>query len=256
MHFEDVGTIIARPERLETYRAIAREGADVFPNCIVHADYEANRKNYPGMAQRGMRDLYGKHQGETVFICGSGPSLKGCPAVTGHPTIAINRAIQHVQADYWAFVDLLAWRLCGSHPNAQRAAKLFGSNMYILLEDVENAYQVDFSGSPNAHRKEARRPLYFNCNTFSWAVHLAQKMGAKRIVTVGCEFSGDPQYDGFVAEGCEGPGLQARLMDTARGRMLEMFGADRDQWFDPNVELLDASGGALPIPKVRLEDVL
>ncbi len=253
---EIVHTIITTEAKVEMYRKLGRKDVEVFPNCAVHADYEANRRRYPDMKHRGMRELFGTAKGETILICGSGPSLKECPVKPGVKTFAINRAITRVQADYFAFVDLEAWRLYSEHENAKKATKMFGANMYILLPDVENVCQVDFLGSPNSIKNEARRPLYFNCNTFAWVMHLAIKMGAKRIVTIGCEFSGTPQFDGFVAHGYEGPGVQAKLMNIARNRMLEMFGADKDQWFDPNVEILDASNGALPVPKVNLKDVL
>jgi len=238
------------------YKAMAGAHVDVFPSRVIHADYEANRKNYPEMTQRGMRELFGKHKGETILICGSGPSLSKCPENPEIPAIAINRAITRVKTPYWAFVDMEAMRLYGEHPNAKQAAKMFGANLYILLKDLENAYQIDFVGYPNSVKNEARRPLYFNCNTFAWTMHLAIKMGAKRIVTIGCEFSETPYFDGFKPSGYGAPEDQAALMRIGRNRMLEMFGADRDQWFDPSVEILDASGGALPVTKVRLEDVL
>jgi len=257
MDLSDVGTILTTPAKMAKYKAMARPGADVFPSRVIHADYEANRKNYPEMTQRGMRELFGKHPGETILVCGSGPSLWNCPVKPPCPTIAINRAITYVQADYWAFVDMEAWRLYGDHCHAKAAKKMFGANMYILLKDLQDdAYQVDFCGYPNSIKNEARRPLYFNCNTFAWVVHLAIKMGAKRIVTVGCEFSATPYFDGFIPKDYEADGKQEALMNVGRNRMLEMFGADKEQWFDPSVELLDASGGALPVPKCRLEDVL
>lgn len=252
----DVHTIITLPGKVAEYKKAGREGVEVFPNLAIHADYEANRKNYPAMKQRGMRELFGKHKGETVFICGSGPSLKDCPSKLPGPAIALNRAITHIKADYFAFVDVAAWRMYGEHENAKTAAKMFGSNLYIMLGDIENAYQIDYLGYPNSIKNEARRPLYFNCNTFAWAVHLAIKMGAKRIVCVGCEFSETPYFDGFVPPGYEVDDCQAGLMRIGRNRMLEMFGEDKAQWYDPSVEILDASGGALPVPKVRLEDVL
>ena len=249
----DYDIILTKASKMEQY---AGHGFEVWSDHIIDASYAGLIRDYGEIPQKGMRDLYGKYKGETVFVCGSGPSLASCPEKLPGPTIAINRAITKVKADYWGFVDMEAWRLYGQHENAKGAAKLFGSGLYIMLKDVAPAYLIEACGSPNRYERADNRPLYFNCNTFSWVIHLAIKMGAKRIVTIGCEFSLTPYFDGFMPQGYEVDRKQEGLMLIGRDRMLEMFGADMCQWYDPSVELLDASGGALPIPKVKLEDVL
>lgn len=246
---------------------IAREmkanGAEVWTNLMSRASYKGIKKRRPDAPFKDMRSLYGKYQGETAFVCGAGPSLNSCPHKLPGPTFAINRAIKHVQADYWCFSDVLATKDSGDHPNAKAAQWVFGSALHVFFPNVPG-YLIEANGQPLDHKIEAERPIYWNGTTFGWVLHWVIKTGVKRIVVVGCEFSLEGYFDGtpirpyvgLLPEECDA--LRSRITsETGRIRVDDMFGPDKAQWFDPSVEILDcAKDGYLPLPKTKLEDWL
>lgn len=239
-------------------REMKANGAEVWSNIHMRASYNGVKKLLPNSKFKDMRSLYGKYKDQTVFICGSGPSLSKGPTKFPGPTFAINRAISYVNADYWCFSDAKAARLFADHPNAKASEWAFGSAMHVFFKDVA-AYLIEANGNPMDHHVEAERPLYWNGATFSWVLHWAVKSGAKRIITVGCEFSLEGYFDGtpilpFENRKHDAPDLGPRIVsETARLRVDDMFGPDKHHWFDPSVEILDASNGYLPVPKTQLE---
>lgn len=253
---DTVATVITKPKHMNSplIREMKANGAEVWSDRHIRASYEGLKTLVPGNKFKDMRSLYGKHPGETVFVCGSGPSLAKAPTKFPGPTFAINRAITYVNADYWCFSDMLPSTRHGAHENAKAAAWAFASCMHVYFKDTPG-YLIEANANPKSYQNEAVRPLYFNGATFSWALHWAMKTGAKRVILVGCDFSVGPHFDGTPM--LDTGDMQSRIVaEVARLRMDDMFGPDRDQWFDPSVELLDASEGYLPIPKTRLEDWL
>lgn len=253
---EMVVTVITKnPKKLSPeIRAMQDSGAEVWSNVMIRASYAGVKAARPDAPFLDMRSLYGKYKGQTVFICGAGPSIQNCPEKLPGPTFAINRAIKKVKADHWCFCDMKATRDSGDHPNTKTAVWAFSSAMHIWLKDVPG-HLIEANGSPNDHKIEAQRPLYFNGATFSWVLHWAVKSGAKRIVIMGCEFSLDGYYDGTPI--LPTSQMSARIVsEIARLRVDDMFGLDKPHWYDPNVEILDASNGYLPVPKTKLEDWL
>lgn len=265
MHLNDrVVTVITNRQNMNSpeIRAMAAQGAEVWSDKMMRASYKGIKTLSPDAPFKDMRSLYGKYKGETVFVCGSGPSLKECPSKLPSPTFAINRAIKQVQADYWCFSDFKATVDSGFHENAKKAAWAFAAAMHVELRDVPG-YLIEANGQPLDHHIEEDRPLYWNGATFSWVLHWAVKTGAKRVVVVGCEFSIAGYFDGtevlpFREAKTENErALNSKIVsETARLRVEDMFGPDKHQWFDPAVEILDASNGFLPVPKTKLEDWL
>lgn len=258
MHSDDdkVTTVLTRAgvKHSALVERMLANGAELQSNEFISATYEAVKLRHPNTPHHSMRELYGTLAGQTVFICGSGPSLASGPTKLPGVTFAINRAITYMAADFFCFSDMESWRLYGEHPNAQAAKKCFNAGLHIFFPDTPG-YLIEAHGSPNSFTIHEKRPIYFNLATFTWVLHLAIKAGAKRIICVGTEFSTDKYYDGFQPKGYEGE-LTNGLLAVSKARMLEMFGPDKGQWFDPSVEILDASGGALLVPKTRLEDWL
>lgn len=252
-----VATVITKPKHMNSplIMEMKANGAEVWSDVHMRASYKGLKRLFPGNKFKDMRSVYGKHKGETVFVCGAGPSLAGAPSKLPGPTFAINRAITHCEADYWCFSDALPTRLHGDHENAKKAAWAFSSCMHVFYKDVPG-YLIEANGNPNSHKVESDRPLYFNGATFSWTLHWAMKSGAKRIILIGCEFSIGGYFDGspMLSTG----EMSSRVIaEVARIRVDDMFGEDKSQWFDPDVEILDASkDGYLPLPKTRLEDWL
>lgn len=231
-------------------------GAEVWTNIMIRASYEGIKKMRPDAPYKDMRSMFGRHNGETVFVCGSGPSLLNCPAKLPGPTFAINRAIKHVQADYWCFSDMKATRDSGDHENAKAAEWAFGSSLHVFFKTTPG-YLIEATGNPMDYHIEATRPLYWNGATFSWVLHWAIKSGAKRVITIGCDYTLGGYFDGTAILPFSGQLNSQIVSETARLRIDDMFTEDRHHWFDPAVELLDTSkDGYLPIPKTKLEDWL
>jgi len=255
---KDVGTALIADGVMSKaqMKDLEAQGITVWSNKMYPATWKAVKRRRPDAPFLDMRSLYGTLEGKTAFLVGSGPSLNSCPEKLPGVTIAINRAIERVKADYWAFIDAVAWNLCSQHPNAIAAKKLInaGLNVTKALEN-EPAYLLETAGEPLRWKVKEDRPIYWNESTFSTALHLLVRMGAKRIVCVGCDFSIDRYFDGYEPKGFEGLKTNAVLY-VSRARMRDMFGPDKPQWYEREVEILDASDGALPVPKVKLEDVL
>lgn len=255
---ERIVTVITNRKNMNSPRILEMKakGAEIWSDQMIRASYEGIKARIPDAPYKDMRSMYGALQGQTVFLCGAGPSLKDCPETLPGPVFAINRAIKQVKADYWCFCDMKAIRDSGDHPHAKAATWAFGSALHVFLPKTPG-YLIEACGNPMDYHVEAKRPLYWNGATFSWALHWAIKSGAKRIVIIGCEFSLEGYFDGTAILPFSGQ-LNSRIVsETARCRVDDMFGEDRAQWFDPSVEILDtAPNGYLPVPKVRLEDVL
>lgn len=253
---DSVATVITKSKHMNSplIREMRKNGAEVWSDQHIRASYEGLKKLRPNNKFKDMRSVFGKHKGETVFVCGAGPSLAGAPSKLPGPTFAINRAIAKVEAQYWCFSDVLPTKLYGDHPNAKAADWAFSSCMHVFFKDVPG-YLIEANDNPIGHHVEAQRPLYFNGATFSWALHWAIKSGAKRIILVGCEFSIGPYFDGSPMLPTNTMNAQM-IAEVARIRVDDMFGPDKEQWFDPSVEILDASNGYLPLPKTKLEEWL
>lgn len=141
------------------------------------------------------RQLYGKHVRELCFIICPGPSVKKAEKYLAEPhphsfRIAINSAITKVKAEYWFFIDALAYRLYKDHPNAKAAIKIgvenwaehYEPDVYLwepakkLPEDVQNL-----------------KILHRGCSLIG-AMGMAMLMGSPRIVTVGSDNSFSEEY--------------------------------------------------------------
>lgn len=229
---------------------------EVWTNEVLVDTWEAVRRRNPDQPWLHMKDLYGRHEGETLLILGSGPSLNRLPADTARKvtTLAINRAILPFPARYWLCHDRDAWSENKDAENAVRAAGIFSIQLYDLLSGVPCTL-IEADGMPHRWRDPLTRPLYWNETTLGWAIHLAIRMGAKRIYTVGTELSDQGQYDGFVQKG-RSRTWQADQHRGVRERMTEMFLPENHKlWKDRDVEILDCSGGALPVPKASIEEI-
>lgn len=253
--------ILTTEKKLRSRRLLAMlpEGdtweKNIWSNEFRNDTWGAVMDRNPGEPWTHMKALYGRHPGETLIITGSGPSL--IPALpllgkTKHPLMSINRSIKAVPARYFVAHDPDVVVELKEHPNFQAAERI------VSCQALEFAKGTAFFGieamTQPTRWPSDRRPLYWNEITLGWAIHLAIRMGFDRIVTVGIDLStGYP--DGFIQPGRDKDWLYAQHLG-ARERTLEMFQKDKAEWYERPIEILDASGGAMPVPKVRLEDVL
>ena len=205
---------------------------------------------------REAKDLYGSEYGSVGFVIGSGPSLEYAKKMLSVPhkhvfTIAVNRAITEVPADYWLWIDQVAYERWGEHPNA-KAAKKCG------VEKFKDAYRDDVYLwerviGDTQKGLEAGNLVHRNTSLIA-AISLAFRLGAVRIVTVGCE--------NFMT-----PEEAARYSAEDRDYMISTFCRvsealeNRKHWLHPKVMLADASKigiewGQLRLPKTTIGEEL
>lgn len=251
---------LVKPELVNSprIRAMAKANGDdpetsIFGPTVRVDSWEAIQKREPGQPWKHMSELYGTATGKTILITGSGPSVKELKEIPDDWIVmAVNRSWRACpRVDYWCITDRESIKENADAPESMK--KVASIQLYTWLKG-KDAYMVSFAGDP-LRWPEGKRPLYWNETTLGWVIHLAIRMGADRIITIGTELSEDGQFDGFI------PGAGNRAWQVAqhrgvRERMLEMFSKDAAQWLERPVWMQDASNGALPIEKVRIEDAV
>ena len=135
------------------------------------------------------RDLYGSFLEPTLaFIIGPGPSISKAEKylMEPHPhviRIALNAAIRKIPAEYFFFIDLVAYQNYGSHPNA-RAAKRVG------VENFADQYDEDTYAWERAMKLPGdvqKGKLLHRGTSVIPAIGFAAWLGCPRIVLVGCD---------------------------------------------------------------------
>jgi hypothetical protein len=230
---------------------------DVWTNQVRVDTWKAVMRRNPTQPWKNANDLRGAAEGKTVLILGSGKSLSYLKTIPeGVVTLAVNRAVRHLKPDYWCLhdVDTLAQNM--DHPNAEGVPWVCCIQLYSWLKD-RPAYLVEVNGEPNRWRDPALRPFYWAESTTGWAIHLAIRMGAKKIVLYGHDYPGNGHFDDYVQAGRDKVWQLGQHFGVME-RLLEMFSeAEKPQWLERPVEIVDATpGGFLPLPKVNLEAAL
>lgn len=213
-------------------------------------------------------DLYGSRKCEIAFIVGMGPSIQNAEKHLAERhnhafTIALNRAIERVPADYWLWMDKDAYLTSKDHKNAKAAIRCgvdkwkddYDPDTYVW----ERAGNPDKSG-PEGHRDFAsdvfeKGKLAWNGVSAIAAASLAWHLGAYRIVFVGCENRVDPAY---VAQRTkEDPSKNwSSIYTFTFARVAEAL-VHRKAWMHPRVMMVDASHtgitwGNLPLKKTTI----
>jgi|SRR5579872_233490 len=205
---------------------------------------------------RDAKDLYGSEYGSVGFVIGSGPSLAYAKKMLSVPhkhtfTIAVNRAITEVPADYFLWIDQVAYENWGKHPYALSAKKLG-------VEKFKDAYRDDVYvwerviGNTQKGLEEGN--LVHRNTSLIAAISMAFRLGAVRIVTVGCENFIEPEE-------------MEKMTPENRDYMISTFCrvsealVNRKHWLHPKVMLVDASKtgtewGKLNLPKTTIGDEL
>jgi len=147
------------------------------------------------MAEKSLQQFSDLIKGETVFIVGGGPSLKGFDftKLNGKLTIAINSAMYFLQptAVFW----------CDGRWAAQNDDKLSAMDCYKIGVITTNAPPTD--NTRNRYTLGRSFPIYrtgiegYDPNVYrvrgnnsgSMAINMACNMGAKRIILLGFDVS-------------------------------------------------------------------
>ncbi len=217
-------------------------------------------------------ELYDTEKGKLAFIIGRGPSIKNAEKHLSQKlpnvfTIAINKAIETVPADYWFWMDLDAYQASKDHPHAQAAKKL-GVDRWQKEYDPD-VYMWVRAGNPDKIGESGRRDFYrdvFRERKLAWngvsavgAASLAWQLGAYRMVFVGCE---NKDTDGYIDRRAKEdpsknwPSIYAFTFARVAEAMVNRFA-----WMHPKVMMVDASHtgcewGDLPLPKTTIPQEL
>ena len=163
-----------------------------------------------------LKDIAGRHEGETIWVIGTGPSLArvNLEAITG-PRICLNRVMFATKiirnATYWMFVDdpwakevpgpwkeYLMNTFRGVGITAVMRKKLMTGKGFSKAPDGPNVVHFDYwnrndaekSGDIRTHDRQAvidSNMLYCYTGTAAPAVHLAWVLGASKVKLVGID---------------------------------------------------------------------
>lgn len=209
-------------------------------------------EKFPDRGYRHHRELTGTSKG-SCLILGHGPSRKLFKSWTrSMPVFAINRAVETCpDAEYWCAheVDVIK-----SHAERRpRGSTLITQASNAIFSGFQDAtqgmtiYAIDAEVDPTRWPLE-KRPLYWNETTFGWVLHLVVRMGFEKIYTLGVDLS----LGGYTHPAFDDKELK-RQHYGVRVRTLEMFTpTEQKLWRERPVEILDMSGGDLPVPKVSV----
>lgn len=211
---------------------------------------------YPERGYLHHSALDGTNQGEECLILGYGPSRTRYPELGFKGDVfAINRAVDIApDAKYW----------CAHERSVVTSHKEFRKPGSTLLTQGVNCRYPEFHDDTKDLKvvlidaeadptrwPQGERPLYWNETTFGWTLHLAIRMGYSRIYTLGIDCTlgyGHGVLNPFMDEE-----ELHRQHQGVKERTIEMFvnPAERVKWMERSVEILDLSGGNLPVPKVH-----
>lgn len=231
-------------------------GNDVVWSCNYNTAAGWALKRYPDRGYIHYKTLEGTAKGKECLILGYGPSRKRFKSLDyGGAVFAINRAIDEApSADYWCAheVDVIkshaTYRSGGSNLITQGANSIFDGFQEATAR--LRVIMIDAASDPLRWPKETR-PLYWNEITFGWVLHLAIRMGFDRIYTLGIDLT-----QGY-GPGVHHPGMSdtelRRQHYGVQVRTEEMFvnPIEKAKWYEREVEILDLSGGNLPVTKVH-----
>lgn len=232
-----------------------KDGHVLVWHCALNTGAAWGKAKYPERGYQHQKELYGTKNGQECLILGYGPSRTKYPEIGFKGDVfAINRAVDIApDAAYWCAHEQ---NVINSHSKFRKAGSTLitqGVNVRYtdLYENTKHFNVVLIEAEPNPLRwKEGERPLYWNETTFGWALHLAIRMGYSRIYTLGIDCT-----QGY------GHGVHNPFMDDeelhrqhqgVKERTIDMFNdpEEKAKWYEREVEILDLSGGNLPVPKV------
>lgn len=225
---------------------------------MLQVGISLSRRGGSVTTSRLARDLYWTKPGTLAFIIGNGPSVEYAEKFLKEKahddiiTIAINRAIERVPADYWFWIDLEAYNASKEHPNA-RAATRIGVDHYAQHYDEEvyvwERILKDFQKGIEEGKLAHRATSFVAATSFAW------RLGAFRVVYVGCDNRVSKEF--IEARTKADPSHNwGSVYSFTFARINEAL-AKRDLWMPRKVMLADASKigiewGDLPLPKTTI----
>lgn len=142
-----------------------------------------------------IQDLLGRHHGETIYIVGTGPSLRcvDLEFLRGHTTIGLNQAWRHLATTYSITVHpelVLDYEYLHKKKPQDWATKWVIKKkppMAHLPFDDPNFYVFDTSYKISTVTHRPTDTLYLGEGVQTTAMDLAGRMGARFVVLVGCD---------------------------------------------------------------------
>lgn len=143
-----------------------------------------------------LRDLFGRHRGQTIYIVGTGPSMRCFPrsVLAGKTTIGLNQAFHYFKPTYSLTVhpdviDTLhvncgQWLVKPKGDLTEASAKKAGFCVFHTFAEPDGPHDLSFVRGCVRHSYDQ---LYLGRGIQCTAMHLAEKMGATDIALVGCD---------------------------------------------------------------------
>ena len=206
---------------------------------------------------KSARDLYGSRVGELAFVVGPGPSVLKAVRWLSEPhpmsyRIAINAAITKVPADYWLWIDGLAYDMYKAHPNARAAIRLGRVGGESSYADDPEVYGWE-PAKTLPDDVQALKILHRGTSLIA-AINMAAIFGSPRIVIVGCDNTFTEEYNQAKLEEInradpERKETIERVREFNLCTILRVNRAIREMpfWLPKWVTVRDASGGDLPL---------
>lgn len=194
-----------------------------------------------------LQDLVGRHEGETAFVVGNGPSLNRTPLelLQGRLVLGCNRIYMGLsrlglQLSYWTIEDpLVAEDTASEWVQFEGALKLVPEDLLWLVPDVEQVCPVPFRREPFEpdlpRFGRSASGLYWGGTVSYLMLQLAVLMGCRRIVLLGVDFSytrPDHVQELDRPERWQSHGPDPNHFDP------EYYGAGR-KWHDPRLDRMN-----------------
>ena len=135
--------------------------------------------------------LYGKHKGQTVYIIGTGPSLRCLPMdfFAGQLTIGINQAWRHLKTTYSITVHpelVQEYEASTQKTGTQWIVKKKPPMAHLKLDNPKY-YVFHTSYDVQCVKTRPQDTLYLGEGAQTTAMDMAARMGAKFVCLVGCD---------------------------------------------------------------------
>lgn len=195
--------------------------------------YRQNTKPKPYVTPKHFKNVEPIWSGETVYLIGGGPSLKGFEwnRLRGKKTIAINKAIKFwPEADAMYWTDGRIWTWLEKEIQDYKGLKFtirpkpYPSDVHILRRGIKFGLE------------KAKNTIAHGNNSGYAAINLAIHLGAKRIILLGYDMGNDGKsshfHDGYPSNATSEkiykdqflPGFDV-LKDCLKGTGIQIFNA-------------------------------
>lgn len=161
-------------------------------------------------------NIHGRHEGETIVVLGTGPSINkvDLKKALRFTTIGVNAILEKFEPDYYLFLDEINWEKYRYHIAATRAQVFCPRHRHVPVMALGQTQEMfPFKVDVPATRFEQWAPwlddqpilsrkyedgLFYSATSTIAAVNLAFLFGAKRVVMLGVDLHDHSHYNDLV----------------------------------------------------------